>query len=99
MQSRPARAAASRSARKCTPPPPPCPPVPPIPLVSLAQSGKKGCKHVFNIKDSNAGVKAVRDLTHRGEGVYAALNFVGSEVTSEFCKRVVRRGGQIVVAW
>lgn len=64
--------------------------------VILEECRKKGCKHVFNIKDANGGVKAIRDATPRGEGVYAALNFVGSEQTMEFCKRVVRRSGQIV---
>lgn len=62
----------------------------------LDECRRKGCKHVFNIKDANAGVAAIKKTTARGAGVYAALNFVGSEQTMEFCKRVVRSSGQIV---
>lgn len=62
----------------------------------LEECRKKGVKHVFNSRDANAAVAAIKATTIRGQGVYAALNFVGSEPTMEFAKRVVRSSGQIV---
>ncbi|MCP5432545.1 MAG: alcohol dehydrogenase catalytic domain-containing protein [Alphaproteobacteria bacterium] len=55
---------------------------------------KAGGKVAYNTKDPKA-VERVRADTR--DGVYAVIDFVGSEATQKFAQAVLRKGGRIVI--
>ncbi|MDH5670534.1 MAG: alcohol dehydrogenase [Myxococcales bacterium] len=53
-----------------------------------------GVEHVFNAADPESA-KAIKTLT--GGGAYAALDFVGSENSTQFALKTLEKGGKLVV--
>jgi alcohol dehydrogenase, propanol-preferring len=60
----------------------------------LEAAKRAGAAAVYNAADREDGRKLVADT---GGGVYAAVDFVGSESSFAFANRAVRKGGKVIV--